>query len=135
MGILDSSTATLRFAGDDLIPSHVTSLLGHPPSASQLKGEVLTFGHDQTRISRTGGWRLSATPRQPGDLESQVFEILCKLTEDLAVWESLACYEPDLFCGIFMATGNDGFPLSARALLALAQRGISLDLDIYHAGE
>ncbi|WP_184371054.1 MULTISPECIES: DUF4279 domain-containing protein [Xanthomonas] len=135
MGILESSTANLRFAGDDLVPSHVTSLLGHSPSGSQLKGEVLRVSKDRTRISKTGCWRLSATARQPADLESQVFEILSMLTPDLTVWASLAPYEPDLFCGIFMASGNDGLPLSSKALLALAQRGISLDLDIYHAGD
>ena len=30
-----------------------------------------------------------------------------------------------------MASGNDGLPLSAKAMLALGQRGIALDLDIY----
>jgi hypothetical protein len=60
-----------------------------------------------------------------------VFELLGQLTDDLAVWESLSVYKPDLFCGIFMASSNDGLPLSARALLALGQRGIALDLDIY----
>ncbi|MCY1554049.1 hypothetical protein D9M68_905930 [compost metagenome] len=57
----------------------------------------------------------------------------------MAVWKALSIYKPDLFCGIFMAGSNDGLPLSARALLALGQRGIALDLDIYanedeHAG-
>jgi hypothetical protein len=40
-----------------------------------------------------------------------------------------------VFCGIFMAGGNDGLSLSANALLALGQRGIELDFDIYDARE
>ncbi len=60
-----------------------------------------------------------------------MFELLGQLTQDLSVWESLSCFRPDLLCGIYMGSSNDGLPLSAKALLALGQRGIALDLDIY----
>lgn len=132
MGALDRSCATLRFFGDDLKPERISALLGATPSESCTKGqELIGRSTGKVRIANTGSWRLEAKGREPEDLEAQVFELLGQLTDDLAVWESLSVYKPDLFCGIFMASSNDGLPLSARALLALGQRGIALDLDIY----
>jgi len=58
-----------------------------------------------------------------------------ELTGDLAVWQALARFRPDLFCGLFMGSSNDGVSLSPRALLALGERGIELGLDIYEADE
>ena len=54
-----------------------------------------------------------------------------RLTQDLSIWESLSEFGPNLFCRIFMGSGNDGLPLSATALFALGRRDIALDLDIY----
>jgi len=136
MGVIDHSIATLRFFGDDLVPDEITELLGATPTASCHKGqELIGSKTGVVRIAKTGSWRLSATRREPEDLESQVFEILDQLSQDLSVWAAVSSrYEPDLFCGIFMGGTNDGLPLSAKALLALGQRGISLGLDIYDAG-
>ena len=132
MGVLDHSIATLRFFGDDLIPEALSSLLGAPPTEAHAKGEeIIGRTTGKVRIAKTGCWRLTAERQQPEDLEAQIFELLAKLTDDLSVWASLSRYEPDLFCGIFMGSSNDGLPLSAKALLALGQRGIALNLDIY----
>ncbi|ALN64524.1 hypothetical protein GLA29479_3673 [Lysobacter antibioticus] len=132
MGALDHSFATLRLFGDDLVPEQISALLGAEATAAERKGETLvgrvTGG---VRIAKTGSWRLRATEREPEDLEAQVFEILDQLSADPSVWRSLARYEPDLFCGIFMRSSNDGLCLSPKALLALCQRGIELSLDIY----
>lgn len=132
MGALDHSVAALRFFGDDLIPENVTKLLGAMPTESCFKGqEVIGRSTSKVRIARTGSWRLKAARRQPEDFEAQIFELLDQLTTDLFIWDSLSVYKPDLFCGIFMSGNNDGLPLSAKALLALGQRGIALGLDIY----
>lgn len=132
MGALDHSFATLRLFGDDLVPEAISALLGAQPSAAVSKGETVGIGGDgATRIAKTGSWRLRATNREPEDLEAQVFEILDQLSADPSIWQSLARYEPDLFCGLFMRSGNDGLGLSPKALLALGQRGIELILDIY----
>ena len=132
MGFLDHSVATLRFFGDDLVPEEITALLGAGPTESCVKGQKIvgrTTG--KVRIAKTGSWRLEAERREPEDLEAQILELLGQLTDDLAAWESLAKFGPNLFCGIFMASSNDGLPLSAKSLLALGQRSIGLDLDIY----
>ena len=136
MGVIDHSIATLRFFGDDLVPDEITALLGASPTVSYHKDQELVGSKTGTvRIAKTGSWRLSAARREPEDLEAQILEILGQLTQDLSVWESLSRYQPDLFCGLFMGSSNDGLPLSAKALLSLGQRGIALGLDIYDVGD
>lgn len=132
MGVLDHSLATLRFFGDDLVPEHLSAVLGAMPTEACVKGqELVSRSTGKVRIAKTGSWRLKAERREPEDLEAQIFELLGQLSNDMSVWASLSRYKPDLFCGIFMGSSNDGLPLSAKALLALGQRGIALDLDIY----
>ncbi|HEL3194811.1 TPA: DUF4279 domain-containing protein [Stenotrophomonas maltophilia] len=136
MAVLDQSLVTLRFFGEDLLPEKISALLGATPTASRHKGQELRGSQSGTvRIARTGSWQLDAERREPEDLEAQIFEILDQLTADLAVWQSLARFRPDLFCGLFMGSSNGGVSLSPRALLALGQRGIELGLDIYDAEE
>ncbi len=40
-------------------------------------------------------------------------------------------FDIDLFCGWFMAGGNEGVELSPATLLALGERGIRLGIDLY----
>ena len=136
MAAFDHSLVTLRLFGDDLNPAEITALLGANPTASHHKGQELRGNQSGTvRIARSGSWQLDAARHAPEDLEAQIFEILDQLTGDLAVWQSLARFRPDLFCGLFMCSSNDGVSLSPRALLALGERGIELGLDIYEADE
>lgn len=136
MSAFDHSLVTLRFFGDGLLPEEVSALLGATPAASHHKGQELRGSRSGTvRIARTGSWQLDAERREPEDLDAQIFEILDQLTGDLAVWQALARFRPDLFCGLFMGSSNDGVSLSPRALLALGERGIELGLDIYEADE
>lgn len=137
MSDIDRSIVTLRLFGDDLDPEAVSMLLGARPTQSCRKGDEV--GRDRTngtpRLACTGSWRLSASDRAPEDIEAQVAEILLQLTDDLDVWASLARYEPDLFCGVFMGGSNDMLSLSAAVLRALGERGIALLLDIYDSDD
>jgi hypothetical protein len=81
-------------------------------------------------------WRLEADLRRPADLCSQIDEIFGKLTSDLSVWKELGVLcKVDLFCGLFMGSGNDGISIGVKQLLVLAERGIELALDIYDSSE
>jgi hypothetical protein len=133
MGALDHSIVCLRIFGDDLVPEEITSLLGAAPTEAHLKGEEIVGANTgKVRITKTGRWSISATDCSPEDVEGQLFEILNQLTQDTTRWTSVTSrFETDLFCGIFMGNSNDGLELSAKALLALGERGISLGLDIY----
>jgi len=136
MAAFDHSQVTLRFFGDDLLPDEISALLGATPTVSHHKGQELKGSQSGVvRVARTGNWRLEAERRETEDLEAQIFEILDQLTSDPAIWASLARFRPDLFCGLFMRSSNDGISLSPRVLLALGQRGIELGLDIYEAEE
>ncbi len=132
MSTLDETQVSLRFFGDDLDPDDITRLLGAAPTESCRKGDILPLWPDRTRIAKEGSWRLRAPARVPGDVEAQIFELLSGLTQDMDVWKDLGRrYQPDVFCGLFMATGSDEFTLSNAVLDALSRRGLRLRLDLY----
>ena len=133
MGPVQRSVATLRIIGDDLDPAEITRLLGCAPDAAQTRGEQISSRNSASvRIARVGAWQLSATDREPEDLDSQINELLSKLTDDLRVWTSIAeKYRVDLFCGLFMHEGNEGLSITPESLAALGLRKIELGLDIY----
>lgn len=137
MGALEYSQAALRIFGDDLIPEDVSNLLGAKPTKSKMKGdEKVCKTSGKVRIATTGSWHLHAEKREPEDLNAQIAEILSQLTSDLAVWEKLCkSYKVDMFCGLFMGHWNDGLSLSPETMLALAQRRIHLNLDIYRGSD
>ena len=92
------------------------------------KGDVISGKKTgRQRIARTGTWCLEVEERDAEDLNSQIAEILDRLNPDPDVWASLSSeFRMDLFCGLFMASGNDGVSLSPAALVALGSRGIEL---------
>jgi len=136
MSAFENSRASLRFFGDNLVPDELSALLGASPTQSRVKGQQIVGRHSAINlIAKEGSWRLHALRREPEDLEGQIFEILGQLTQDLSIWASLSRFQPDMFCGLFMSSSNDGISLSAKALIALGERGISLALDVYDADD
>lgn len=132
MAIISRTAVSLRFFGDDLTPDDLTARLGRAPTASVIRGQTITGKNTGiTRIAKTGGWRLKAETREPGDLEAQICELFGSLTADLSVWRDLAKYKPNLFVGLFMNKGNEGIDISAEVLGLLSSRGVSIGLDIY----
>lgn len=133
MSGFEGSTATLRFFGDHLDPEDITARLACPPTRCASKGDV-RVGRvtGQERTAKTGSWLLSAQEQKPAKLEQQITEIFARLTTDLEVWRVLTeTYQSDVFCGLFMSTGNDGINLSPATLLALGTRGLEVCLDVY----
>jgi hypothetical protein len=132
MATLARSVATLRIWGDSLVPDDVSQALGAAPSKSQLKGQELPVGAGRVRLAKFGAWYLHASETSPADLDSQVGEILVKLTSDLSVWSDLSTrFDIDLFCGWFLEERNEGLCVSPHTLRSLGERGIELALDIY----
>jgi uncharacterized protein DUF4279 len=80
---------------------------------------------------------LQADPRRPGDLDSQIADLLSPLTADTAIWQRLvAKFEADIFCGLFMEESNEGLELRPETLAMIGSRGLSLGFDMYRqAGE
>lgn len=137
MAVLSGSAASLRFFGDDLDPDELTKLLGSPPTKSERKGEeIVGKVSGQKRTARSGGWRLRAERREPGDIDTQISEILDQLTNDTGVWQDLTTrFRADIFCGLFLKDGNEGISLSNETLERLAVRGLTIDFDIYDSSD
>lgn len=122
--------ASIRVFGEDLDPAEVTELLGAEPTHQSRKGDIRPSGF----IVQQGSWRLQAPEQEPGDLEGQVRGLLSVLTDNLAIWRDLgARYRVDVFCGLMMEATNEGLSLSPSLQALLAERGLSLGLDIYTA--
>ncbi|MCK0121734.1 DUF4279 domain-containing protein [Loktanella sp. F6476L] len=128
-----STKAALRIWGDDLVPDEISKLLGTTPTSSERKGEDLRGKKSRYQgFARTGGWRFVVAESGGDNLDAQITYLFAQLTSDLDVWSDLAAkYKIDVFCGVFMQTGNDGLDFNATTLRLLGDRGARLDLDIY----
>jgi hypothetical protein len=135
MSAIFESAASLRFFGDDLDPDELTSLLGATPTVGVRKGAARRMSSGRELVERTGSWRLQVVRRRPGDLDGQIAEILDQLTPNLAIWTSLAArYQADIFCGVFLGSGNDGFSLHPQTTAAVGARGLTIEFDVYENG-
>lgn len=136
MGTPDSSAASIGFFGDDLDPSEITRQLDCEPTFGVAKGGTWITGMGAEKIARTGSWRLVAERRAPADLDAQIGHLLSAINDDLEAWRSLAGrFRGRVFCGLFLASSNDGLTLRPETLLMIGQRGLLLDLDIYEQND
>lgn len=84
------------------------------------------------RPARTGRWIFRVDRREPGNLDRQIREVFGSLTPDLNAWRELSSkYSPDLFVGLFLEQTNEGIEVSVDCLAMLAERGVTLSLDVY----
>lgn len=132
MGVVAETAVTLRFFSPDLDPDEVTRLLGSAPSASERRGDIRPSKSTTRIVAKQGMWRLKAERQRPGDLDAQINDLLSRLTDDLGAWRELTSrHNGDLFCGLFLQEGNEGISLEPRTTLAIGQRGLLIDFDIY----
>ena len=132
MGSLHKSAASLSFFGDDLEPDEITACLGATPTVGARKGGVWLTARGAEKIAPTGSWRLVADRCEPADLDGQINRLLAGLSDDLAGWRAFSDrYGGRIFCGLFLASGNEGLRLKPDTLARVAERGLAIDLDIY----
>jgi len=132
MGVLHESAASIGFYGDDLDPAEITKALGAEPTVGVRKGGVWHTKSGAEKTARQGSWRVEAERCQPGDLEAQINDLLDRLSDDLPAWREFAQrYRGRVFCGLFLASGNEGLTLHAPTLVRVGERGLLIDLDIY----
>jgi hypothetical protein len=130
MAAFARSTAALRFFGEDLDPSELTSLLGCQPTLQYRKGDLISPGRENIR--KYGGWVLRVEDREPKAIDDQLSSIFAKLTQDVDVWQTVTTrFDADVFCGLFMAESNEGFSLSTSTLAALTARNLDIEFDVY----
>lgn len=124
--------ASIGFYGDDLNPAELTEAFAVEPSVGVRAGEPWRTAKGAEKIARRGSWRIRAERREPGDLDTQINELLDRMSEDLQAWRLFSeRYRGRVFCGLFMASGNEGLTLRSDTLGRLAERGLLIDLDIY----
>jgi hypothetical protein len=84
--------------------------------------------------AQTGSWSYSLGYQHTDiwDLDGALNTLLDRLPDEGAVWEGITRgYQADIFCGLFMGTGNQGTDLQPATLARLAARRLALSLDIY----
>jgi hypothetical protein len=119
--------------GDMLEPDEITRLFGIEPDFSARKGEARQQ-RAGTVIQRIGVWsrRARPDPAFEWDLDGTITALLADFPADLAIWHRLADrFTIDMFCGLFMGRVNQGAELAAATLQLLAERRLTLDLDVY----
>jgi hypothetical protein len=132
MGSLHRSAASLGFFGDDLDPEEITACLGTTPTVGVRKGASWLTAKGGEKIAVTGSWRLVSERCEPANLDGQINRLLAGLSEDLLAWRSFAeRYRGRIFCGLFLASGNEGLSLRPETLRRVGERGLLIDLDIY----
>jgi hypothetical protein len=129
----DETRLCLRVCGDSLDPDAVSRTLGCQPSRSQRKGEpVLSPAGEVRRIARTGAWLLDHPVGADASIGEAIHALLRGLPGDQSVWASLTSrFAVDLICDVTVRCVNRGFELPPEVLGMVAERGITLGLDIF----
>ena len=131
---LQRASVTLLIHGDDLIPDELTTLLGCEPEFATRKGETSIIRNRGTVVARRGQWHLGTGDREPPCIDQQINELLAKLPDDIALWNSLTerfdCY---LALGVFFVDDSwtAGIMLQPKTLYMVGERGLLLDFDMY----
>lgn len=132
MAQVSKSIATLRIAGDDLDPEGISLALGAKPTFSVPRHGFHNYPSGRGRIARTGAWRIGTDYARPADLDSQIRDILSRLSNDPGVWKMISNrYEIDAFCGLWLEEENEMLGVMPSTLRMLGERNIKLELDIY----
>lgn len=132
-GPMSRLAISVRVQGDDLDPEEITRVLGATPKFAARKGDQVRRG-ERTVTQRSGIWVFGLTeePSPEWELNDAMVAILGRLSSDLQVWASLAArFKLDVFCGLFMSSDNQGADIAPVTLRLLAERGLTLDLDVY----
>lgn len=132
MDSLHRTIALLGFDGDDLDPAEITARLGAAPTVAVRKGARWPASASEGQIATTGRWRLDVDGTDTINLDGQIRGLFALLRPDLAAWRALSTrYNGRVFCGLFLASGNESVILQPSTLCQIGERGLVLDVDIY----
>jgi hypothetical protein len=133
-GPVDKFKITLRIYGEELDPDQISALLGCAPTVAERKGLPVSIG-EGSRIANRGRWSLTIDSKdcdERDDVEDGVKMLLARMPSDADLWASLtSTFRVDVFCGIFMASSNRGFGISAEVSKLLTDRHLNISFDLY----
>ena len=129
----DQVRVSLRYVGDDVDPTMITSMMGLQPSKAHAKGDPVE-GHPD-RVRSTGLWGLDSTLPPSCPLESHLKHLLDMMESRISIIEELRTkgLSINFFCGYFAVETLRGsyVRLETHTLERMAVTGASLDLHIY----
>lgn len=132
MGPVKKIAVTLRFRGDALDPRELTERLGGSATSAASKGGTWITPSGAKKIAETGWWRLRLDGGDADTFKDNIAQLFSTLSPDCAVWRDLSGrYGGNLFVGVFLGSSNEGLTIAAETALAISERGLSLQLDIY----
>ena len=128
-------SASFRIMGGDLEPSEVSRCLALEPDEAHRAGDPRPSSSGRTYSAYSEGlWSLDSgiDPRMPpGDHAAGLLARLEGRGQALRQIKESG-YEIDLFVGVFgNGTGNLGFSVDSKTMMALAELGIALEVDVY----
>ena len=125
-GPVDRWKIALRVYGEELDPDRISAVLGCQPSSAQRKGNP---------FPRMGRWLLEIDCKEctgNNDVDDGIRMLLARLPSDSGIWVSLTSnYAVDIFCGLFLASSNRGFGISAEVSRLLSNRNLEIGFDVY----
>jgi Domain of unknown function (DUF4279) len=124
---------SLRFLGDDLDLTAVTSALGLKPDVTGQVGEHIG-GNPRYAIYETNVWVYRYTENDTLALTDQLSDFIGRLEHRaVAIRELLARpgVTAELFLGFASGNGQGGFMLPASLLARIADPGLDVSLDLY----
>lgn len=123
-------SVSLRVFGDALEPDEVSALLGCPPTRFHRKGDKSS--KNGSTPERTGAWILDSLLSEKTEIEEHVEALLAPISNDTDEWANLTSrFSASILCSVFLDQYNEGFELSPRLALSLADRGLVIAFDIY----
>lgn len=117
-------------------PAAVTVTLGIKPTHSHSPGD-----HKSARAApfKHGQWSLTSPLPQTAELEAHLDWLLTRLlpvqSHVLDVLKQDERLRADFFCGLWIASWNEGLTVSAGALAGIASLRAELGFDIYWMGD
>lgn len=125
-------TVTLRFYGDSLDPRELSNRLGDVATNAAAKGGTWLTPSGAERVAKKGFWSVRLAAGDADTFGDQIAKLFATLSPDFATWRELSeRYEGNLFVGLFLGSSNEGLTIAPETALAIAERGLDLQLDIY----
>jgi hypothetical protein len=135
-GEVDRVRVCLRASGDQVDPEAISLALGVSPTFAARKGDRRSTRGGEA-VQRTGVWYVDfAGPPEERTLGEAIEALVDRLPSDQSVWKVLTEHNDlEVWCGLHLSEWNRGADLAPSVLRRLADRHLTLSLDIYFEGD
>jgi hypothetical protein len=126
----DEVKVYFKITGFDCPPSNITNLIGIEATKTWLKGDLT---HPKAIIKhRQNGWMLQSSLSKDTPLREQIESLLDIVLPRKGVLRKLPNgSEKSILCAVYSVDGRPDISLPADVIIAIAEIGANLDLDLY----